>query len=264
MLLKIAVLVVVLIGVTVWVLQAAVRRDHLNQALIAAIKHNDTVAVLAALDAGADPNARDNGNQPLSPRQTLLRFWNRLRGRHADRDDSLRMTPLLVALEQRNGEDRPWEVVTPPENTAIIKALLDRHADVNAADTQGRTPLMWAAAHGYTDTVRLLLDQGADVKARDPLGWTPLLLAVHGDEDYLDTINLLLEKGANANEKDREGNLPLTIAARYNHAAIAGTLIAHGADVNRRSDSGDTALNLAKRYRSTTMIALLQKAGAKQ
>jgi ankyrin repeat protein len=40
--------------------------------------------------------------------------------------------------------------------TQIVKALLDRGADVNTKDSQGRTALMVATINLHTDTVRLL------------------------------------------------------------------------------------------------------------
>ena len=57
-------------------------------------------------------------------------------------------------------------------NTAIITLLLDRGADIGAADSAGSTPLHQAAYFGKTPAVRLLLDRGADPSARDKAGQT--------------------------------------------------------------------------------------------
>ena len=49
----------------------------------------------------------------------------------------------------------------------MIQVLLDAGADLNAADTRGATPLMWASAVASVTTVRLLLEKGADASAKD-------------------------------------------------------------------------------------------------
>src|SRR5437773_1880504 len=51
------VLLVTLFGVPAWVTWRAVRQERLDSALIAAIKHNDTQAVVYLLRHGADVNA---------------------------------------------------------------------------------------------------------------------------------------------------------------------------------------------------------------
>lgn len=41
----------------------------------------------------------------------------------------------------------------------MVRALLDRRADVNLQDDEGSTALMCASEHGHADIVRLLLAQ---------------------------------------------------------------------------------------------------------
>jgi len=48
---------------------------------------------------------------------------------------------------------------------AIAQLLLDRGADVKAADSGRQTPVYWAAHMGHREVVQLLLDRGANVKA---------------------------------------------------------------------------------------------------
>jgi len=47
-----------------------------------------------------------------------------------------------------------------------------RGADVNAKNNRGVTTLMHAAWNGYTAIVQALLDRGADMNAKDKVGRT--------------------------------------------------------------------------------------------
>jgi hypothetical protein len=60
---------------------------------------------------------------------------------------------------------------------AVIKVLIDRGADVNAASRSGETILMVAVRMGQADKVRLLLDAGALVTSSNESGETALHVA---------------------------------------------------------------------------------------
>src|SRR5438045_8256208 len=55
---------------------------------------------------------------------------------------------------------------------AIVKLVLSKGADINAADSSGQTPLYSAAWHRHTEIVQLLLSKGADINAADSSGQT--------------------------------------------------------------------------------------------
>jgi len=53
------------------------------------------------------------------------------------------------------------------ENVETVKFLLELGLDPNAANDDGRTPLMVAAAKGRTEVIQLLVDHGANLDTRD-------------------------------------------------------------------------------------------------
>ena len=57
-------------------------------------------------------------------------------------------TPLLVASRAGNNE--------------IVRLLVKRHAEVNAADNLQHTALYYAGERGFTEIVELLLAAGAE------------------------------------------------------------------------------------------------------
>jgi hypothetical protein len=64
-------------------------------------------------------------------------------------------------------------VLALSKDAAVTQLLIERGADVNAAQTAGYRPLHQAAVTGREDLVRMLLDAGADKTARCDRGKTP-------------------------------------------------------------------------------------------
>ncbi|MBT4803577.1 MAG: ankyrin repeat domain-containing protein, partial [Legionellales bacterium] len=61
--------------------------------------------------------------------------------------------------------------------TEFVTALIDKGADKEAKDNNGKTPLHWAAIQGHTATALALITAGADIEAKGNHDWTPLHLA---------------------------------------------------------------------------------------
>ncbi len=79
-----------------------------------------------------------------------------------------------------------------------IERYLASGAAVDAVDPEhGGTPLIWAAATGQAEAIELLIDRGADVNAADRDGGTALLAAAFlGHEKAVD---VLIRHGAKVN-----------------------------------------------------------------
>lgn len=160
-------------------------------------------------------------------------------------------TPLLVATQYAHSE--------------IALALMEKGADVRAANERGATPLLYACAEGTADVVRALLEKGAEV---DPPAaaihhpgvhdsqtteLTPLISAAIGGHTEL--VRVLVESGAVVERRiangssgktgeavpagstsceDGEEMSALTGAARYGHTDTVFLLIDNGANLLSR------------------------------
>ena len=179
-------------------------------------------------------------------------------------------------------------------DAARVRALIDRRADVNAAQADGTTPLHWAVERDQPDVVQMLIRAGANVKAANRYGATPLWLAsvngnaktiamlleagadprsANGDGETalmvaartgkIDAVNLLLARGADPNAKEGwRGQTALMWAAAEGHAPVIDALVGRGADLAARSNAGFTALLFAAREGRIPAVETLIKAGA--
>jgi len=105
-----------------------------------------------------------------------------------------------------------------------VKLYLDRGADVNARDPQGRTVLMLAAATDNIspDTVRLLIQRGADVQARTNGGETALSIAKARQAAAI--VQILAESGARPETADVDASHPAPAGSETPRSAIERSL----------------------------------------
>jgi len=102
-----------------------------------------------------------------------------------------------------------------------VRAMLDLHAKLETSG--GRTPLTAAVSGHHIDIVRLLIERGADVNRADATGRTPLHYAAA--VDFGDTVipELLLKAGAKSDVADNDRVTPRQMAQKSN-ARIAALL----------------------------------------
>jgi ankyrin repeat protein len=150
-------------------------------------------------------------------------------------------------------------------NLEMVKFLIQKKADLEIplgsqqAGIPSRNALHMAVENGHKAIVDALLDSGAKVNARTSLGKTALHLAANSG--FREIALVLLAKGADVNARDNQGNTPLH-DAMGNASHIALELLDKGADVNARNSSNTTPLYYAVEGGSVDLIDLLLKRGA--
>lgn len=139
-------------------------------------------------------------------------------------------------------------------NSAVLKVMLEREVELQAADKQGatgtHTPLPWlsrcqplpsslppalhaASLAGHAACSQLLLQHGADMDAVDQNGHTPLFRAC--ERGHTEAVVVLLNAGAAVGLLDAGGRSCLHWAASGGLSVICSSLLRQGLPV----DSGD-------------------------
>jgi ankyrin repeat protein len=178
------------------------------------------------------------------------------------------------------------------------RALVERGADVNAADPDGATALVLAIINYHYDFAALLLDHKADPNLADTTGMAALYAAVDmsslpwmfgrpelpaiSKTTALALIEGLLQHGADPNAALKAvqfqrahtdgdpalgpGATPFLRAAKAADLPVMKMLLAHGADPNVRLKNGNTALMLAAGlgYRDGNMAVPTRDRGTPQ
>lgn len=136
--------------------------------------------------------------------------------------------------------------------------LLVRSRPATREELRGCTSLGLAAFKGDLDVIRALLDKGADINEQDRAGHTALHLAVINER--VEAIRMLLEAGADVDITDhRFGFRPLHLSARKGNTGVSELLVRYGADLDAQSLRGKTALHLAATYGHLAVVTILLK-----
>ena len=250
------VFVLVFTGIFVGTLYQHIRQQRLDNALIAAVKRYDADAVDAALQQGANPNARDNANASPTLWQALT-YW--LHHRAMPIPSGNPALSVVLSPETHPNYGRGRHIVA--HDSRIAQALLQAGANPDAPDKNGSPPLVVACTGCPPEDVRVLLTHHARIEARDKYGRTGLIYAASSNEPAV--VPLLLERGAEVNTRDIGGETPLMMASVMNSVSTAQRLLAHHADISATDRAGNTALSYAKRDKHAAIIRLLVQCGAK-
>ncbi len=168
-----------------------------------------------------------------------------------------------VALFWAAAPDAPVADAAMRGDVQEVKALLEKGADVNAAQGDGMTALHWAAENGNAELVKTLLYAGANVEAATRDGaYTALHLAARAG--HAGAIEALVAGGADVGARTTtRGATPLHFAVGSGHLDAVKALLDHGAEVDAREKAYDqTPLMWAADFGYTDIVKLLVAHGA--
>ncbi len=172
----------------------------------------------------------------------------------------------LVEKKHADLNARDPEGNTPLTNAVRVKSpemvsyLVAHHADVGRRDSDGWTPLMTAAWLDQGDLVEFLAAHKADMTAKNPQGLTPLALASEYGKDV--AVVAMVRAGSNINQRIGSGYTPLMLAVAGHSDRSAKALIDQGADINARNNGGLTAMMIAAASNQASLTSLLIQSGA--
>jgi len=154
--------------------------------------------------------------------------------------DDIRANALLSAQQRPDVNQTSSDGTTAlhwaiyRNDVPLIDRLLALHANPNAKNDYGSTPLSEAAVVGNPVVVKKLLQAGADVESPNADGQTALMIVSRTSN--LEVAKLLLDHGASVNAREQwHGQTALMWAAAENQPTMVRLLLKHHAHVDERS-----------------------------
>ena len=163
---------------------------------------------------------------------------------------------LLASAIMAAQDARPPVVAAAKEgDQPALRLLLQKKANVNAAEPDGSTALHWAAYRDDLEITGLLLRAGAAVNAANDLGVTALWLASQNGSSSM--VRRLLQAGADPNVALLSGETPLMVGARGGYPDVVEQLLAKGANPDVQGSRGQTALMWAVSQKHPEAVKVL-------
>lgn len=138
---------------------------------------------------------------------------------------------------------------------AITKLLVEKGVDINAADIDGWTALMYLCRNEVPFFVNLFFSLGAKLDEADMKGTTAMMISAQ--KNYISNLKQLIRLGANVNLQNKDGETALSFACRKGYYLAAKTLIRSGAKIETQDKYGLTPFHRAVISGNLKLIKLL-------
>lgn len=238
---------------------------------------------------------------PQGPKALLDAVRTAVRSGHLDTLN--RMAKEFLAIDENvakcideNGNSIAHLALDKSTDT-LMYVIEELHADVNAVNFQGRTPLHEAVTKNYVECCELLLQNGANDSIQSATLSTPFhtaaacgsvecmeVLLKHSENPALKVNELdknrssalhkcafdgdvrvsrwLVEHGAAVDAKDNMDITPLLVAVKMGQKDVTKYLLEQKADCNKADFQGNCAVHFCAIRCDTTILRMLLDAGA--
>ncbi|XP_059141189.1 putative ankyrin repeat protein RF_0381 [Physella acuta] len=198
-----------------------------NTALHLAVKYDVCLLTILLINLGSNVNEQNNdGDTPLFflKNHKVISY---LLDAKAD-----------INIRNNRGETALHRVY----DVEIARALLDRGAEM-IISTEGQTALMYAATSDNFELVQLLIERGANINVQDNEGRNCLMKALRRYRQFnYDILKFLIMSGADVNASDKTGQTACMLAVINDCFVIVTTLRMFGADLNKVDKENRSAL----------------------
>ena len=162
-----------------------------------------------------------------------------------------------IAFTDTNGKT-PLHWAALKGDGRAVQLLLLRGASPNACDYNNNTSLHMSVRSGNLCCTEYLLSAGVDVHVRNRVGKQ----AIHEVRNNVAIVKALVRAGASVNAKDNTQSTLLSYASTKDACEIGEFLLLMGANINQTTIYGGSPLHSAVAYRSVNFVQMLLSKGA--
>lgn len=171
------------------------------------------------------------------------------------------LVDLFLANGVKAGLDKETLLRSSAQKNLVgILGMLKGGIDPDSQNAQGNSALLISASLGDTAAVRTLLSYRANVNLANKDGNTALIYAArynHPDTVMALFAPLTMQYRLDMNAQNNKGETALYWAAQKGYDQIVKILLAYDADPSLKTKEGLTALDVAKKYKRQKVIEVL-------
>ncbi len=214
-------------------------QDSLQIRFMHAVEQSDLGLVKELLKQGADVNMSIVATSP-----NYLFFISR----------KLYLDGLAKSRPHEGVYVSPIHANADRADVKVLQALRKKKVNIEAGDSDGKTPLMYALRNPGGEAFALyLLKKGANYRSVDLAGNTVMHYAAYGGN--IEGLRMTAGGGVNINGRNHEGITPLHAAAVFSGVNVLEEIVGLGGDVHLRDSVGMGALHYAAAYGDRARLA---------